>query len=321
VFALAGFGVDYAGSTTNPLLTAPAPNGVGVGPVFSEFQVLQIHPAVAYQVTDRLAVAAGPTLDLAVLKVNPFLATAPDNANGDAFFTYPQGNHSETTWGGGFVGGVYYQADTWAAGASVKSPQWFDNFRYNSSDELGRPRSFAFHLELPMTVSVGAAYTGLEGWVFALDVRYLDFASTKGLGEAGFAPDGAVRGVGWKSVFAVATGAQYRLTEAVSLRAGYGWHENPIPDGQAFINAVAPVILEHEIWVGASWRVTEDFALSVTYGHGFQNAIEGPLVTPTGAVPGTSVRNTTSADAVLLGASVKFGCPTKCRSAPVQGEL
>ena len=30
VFALAGFGADYAGSNSNPLLTAPPPHGIGL---------------------------------------------------------------------------------------------------------------------------------------------------------------------------------------------------------------------------------------------------------------------------------------------------
>jgi long-chain fatty acid transport protein len=141
VFAAAGFGVDYAGSTTNPALTAPPPTGIGFGPVFSELEVLQITPAVAYRLTDRLSVAAGPTLDLATLKLAPGLFAAPDDANRDGFATYPQATHSQTTWGGGFVVGAYYQADTWAVGASLKSPQWFDTLRFNSSDELGRPRT------------------------------------------------------------------------------------------------------------------------------------------------------------------------------------
>jgi long-chain fatty acid transport protein len=310
VFALAGFGVDYAGSTTNFPLTAPPPAGIGFGPVFSEFQVLQIHPAFAVQVTERLFVAAGPTLNLATLKVTPGLFAAPNDANRDGFFTYPQATHGETTWGAGFVLGAYYKADVWAAGASVKSPQWFDTFRFNSSDELGRLRKLEVNIDLPMIVSVGASYTGIEQWVFAVDVRHLDYANANFLGHSGLSADGAVRGLGWTSIFAVAAGAQYQWTDAISLRTGYSWNENPIPDNESFINTVSPVIVEHTVYAGASWSVTRDFALSVAYAHGFENSIEGPMPTPGGAVPRTAVRNSTSADMLLFGASVKFGgCP------------
>jgi long-chain fatty acid transport protein len=320
VFAIAGFGVDYAGSTTNPLLTAPPPNGVGVGPVFSEFQVLQIAPAVAWRMTERFSVAAGPTLDLARLKVDPFIGAAPDDANGDGVFTFPQGNQSQATWGGGFVVGAFYQADTWAVGASFRSPQWFDTFRYNSSDELGRPRSFNFDLDLPLIVSLGGAYTGWERLVLATDLRYLDYASTHGLGDKGFAPNGAIRGVGWKDIFAAAFGAQYQLTDALSLRLGYGWNENAVPGNQSLINTVSPVLLEHVLSAGVSWNVTRDFTLSVAYLHGFENSITGLFLSPAGPITGTSVRNTTSADSIVLGGSVKFGCPTRHRIADAPHE-
>src|SRR5262249_4341526 len=273
IFSLAGFGVDFPGSTSNPLFTAPPPAGLGFGPVHSEFQALQIVPALTYRATNRVSVAAGPTLTLAPLRVEPGLFAAPDDANGDGFATSPAATHARTVVGGGFTVGVYYQADGWAVGASLKSPQWLDTFRFNARDERGRPRDLAFHVDGPTIVSVGGAYTGLEGWTFGLDVRYIDFANTSGLEDRGFTPDGAVRGLGWRSIFAVAVGAQYRVGDKLAVRAGYSWNQSPIPDGVSFINTVAPTIVEHTVYAGLSWNVTEDFALSIAYLHAFENAI------------------------------------------------
>jgi long-chain fatty acid transport protein len=165
-----------------------------------------------------------------------------------------------------------------------------------------------------MIVSVGASYTGLERLVLAADVRYIDFADANGFGRRGFSPDGALRGLGWRSIVAAAAGVQYQLTPGLSLRLGYSWNENPIPDNQAFVSTPAPTITEHILTAGVSWKVTDDFVLSVAYGHGFENAIEGPLVTPAGLVPGTSVRNSTSGDFVVVGASLKFGPSAAPRS-------
>jgi long-chain fatty acid transport protein len=308
IFAQAGFGLDYPGSTTDPLLTPPPPNGIGVGPIHSDYQVLQITPAVAYQLTDRLSVAAGPILDLATLLIDPAFFAAPDDANGDGFATFPTGSHTQTTWGGGFIVGTYYRADTWGLGASIKSPQWFDTFRFNSRDELGRPRDLRFGLDLPMILSVGASYTGWERWVLAADLRYLDFANANGFGDKGFTPEGAVGGAGWRNIFALALGAQYQMTDALSLRAGYTWNENPIPNSQTSFNLAVPTIIQNTLYAGASWQVTEDFALSLAYIHGFENSIQGPLVFPAGAVLGTSVRSSAAVNSAVLGATVKFGC-------------
>ena len=123
-------------------------------------------------------------------------------------------------WGAGFHVGAYYTWESWGFGASFKSPQWFETFRYQATDELGHPRNLKLRFDYPMIVSLGAAYSGFDRFLFALDVRYVDYRNTKGFGPAGFDATGAVTGVGWDSVVLVAAGVQYRLSEAVSLRMG-----------------------------------------------------------------------------------------------------
>ena len=138
---MAGFGLDYAASATNPVLTPPPPAGLGFGPVSSDYQVLQIAPSAVYEVSERFSVSAGPTLNMALLRLDPGVFAAPDDANGNGFPTYPSATHGQTSWGGGFILGAYYAADIWTFGASVKSPQWFETFEFNSANELGQPAS------------------------------------------------------------------------------------------------------------------------------------------------------------------------------------
>jgi hypothetical protein len=59
----------------------------------------------------------------------------------------------------------------------------------------------------------------------------------------------------------------------------------------------------------ATWLVMAWFALSAAYLRGFQSAITGPVLAPVGPVPGTSVRNSAAADALVIGATVRFGGP------------
>src|SRR5204863_6707 len=100
----------------------------------------------------------------------------PDDANGDGFGTYPAATHGRLQAGAGVQAGIFYNYDAcWHFGASLKSPQWFETFRYNSADELGRPRSAEFRFDYPLMASVGASYTGLQGWVLAADFRYIDY--------------------------------------------------------------------------------------------------------------------------------------------------
>jgi len=312
IFAVAGFGLDYAGSTTNPVLTPPPPVGLGFGPIFSQYQVLQIAPALVYEVNEQLSVSFSPLLDIGTAQLDPAVFAAPDDANGDTFATNPPGTHSRTAWGGGFSLGAYYQAGDWAFGASYKSQQWFQSYRFNTSNELGVPRTVKFGLDLPAIVSVGTSYTGFDRWLLAADVRYLDYNNTAGFGDSGFAPNGALRGVGFRSIFAVALGTQYQMTDALSVRLGYSWNENPIPSSQTAANVASPLFMQHTLSAGASYQITDVFSVSLAYAHIFENSSTGPIVRPAGAVPGTSITSTVAADMVLIGATVKFGCP-RCR--------
>jgi outer membrane receptor protein involved in Fe transport len=74
----------------------------------------------------------------------------------------------------------------------------------------------------------------------------------------------------------------------------------------------SPLVIEHEVYAGASWNVTPDFLLTLAYQHGFHNSVSGPIVTPFGSVPGSSVSISAAGDLVTLGATIKFGA---CRGA------
>jgi long-chain fatty acid transport protein len=304
VFPIAGFGVNYPASITNPILMPQPPNGLGLGSIYSNLEVFQIAPTIGFQVSDRLSVGVGPTLDLANLRVDPLFVAAP-NANG----AYPPGTHTRMTWGGGFQLGVYYAIScAWQVGASLKSPQWFDDFRFQTVDERGRPRFATFSADLPLITSFGVAYSGIERLLLAADFRFVDFGDADGLRQKGFDATGAVRGVGWESVFAVSLGAQYQLTDSLAVRLGYSYNDNPIPDAQSSINVGSPTTIEHILYLGGSYRLSQALTMSLAYAHGFENSISGPLQTPFGPVPGSSVKNTTSADTVVLQVSVRFGC-------------
>jgi long-chain fatty acid transport protein len=244
---------------------------------------------------------------MANLRADPFFVASPNDANGDGFNTYYPGTHSRMYWGFGVQAGIYYRTDNcWHFGASIKSPQWFETFEFNSSDELGQPHTPKFRFDYPLMASIGLGYTGLDRWTFACDFRFIDYHNTAGFSQTGFDESGAVRGLGWDSVFAVAAGAQYQWTDCVSLRLGYSYNTNPIDSGNTMFNVASPLILQHTVYMGGSYNLTGNFLVSVAYAHAFENSVEGQIVTPLGAIPTSSVQSKVSADTWMFGATVKF---------------
>jgi long-chain fatty acid transport protein len=140
-----------------------------------------------------------------------------------------------------------------------------------------------------------------------VDARYLNYSGTDGYEDGGFDPTGAFAGLGWKDVYGVSAGTQYQMTDAASVRVGYSYNTNPISDSQSFFNVGSPLIIQHGANVGASYNLTSSFKVSIAYSHFFENSVSGPIYAPGfGAVPGTNIRSTASADSVLIGASFNY---------------
>jgi long-chain fatty acid transport protein len=300
VSGVAGFKTDISG-TGNPILF---PQPFGLGQVSSEASILELTPVVSLQLTDRLFVSAGPIIGLGQIGVQPFVFDSP-NTDG----IYPSGRTSRYHWGGGVQAGAYFVCnDAWQFGASVKSPVWFQTFEIPSTDANGLPRTLYADVDLPLIVSLGTAYTGLENWVVAADVRYLDYANAEGLGDpASFDANGALRGLGFDSVFAAAVGVQRQLNDCVAARMGYGLNQNPISDSESVFNTASPLIYEHFVNFGLSLNLTRAVKASLAYTYIFENEVTGPIVSPVlGTIPGSSVTNRLNAHVISIGVSTTF---------------
>ncbi len=311
VYGIGGFSSNFPASSlanpanANPILTPQPPVGVGVGRVFARAEIYQVAPTISYALTDKLSIGAAPTVDLAFAQADPLFLAAPNITGGVA--TYGPGTGSSFVWGGGFQLGLYYITDSnWRLGASYKSIQWFEPLHFNSNDQLGNPVFVQERFNLPSITSIGAAYSGFERLLWAVDVRYFDYENAAGFNWSGFLPDGSVAGLGWKSVVGASTGLQYLLTDLLSLQVGYTFVDNPIPSSQEMFNVGTSLTISHFVSVGASVRIRQCVLANIAYTHGFENSLTGPYVTPAGPIAGTSITNTTAADWMTAGFTLQF---------------
>ncbi len=303
VLGVGGSHVNYPasvfGGTNNPILFAQP---LGLGRLSASVDILQIDPTLSYQFTDCLAIGFAPTLTVADLGASP-LFLGPKNSDG----MYPEGYGTRYTWGGGFQVGLYYTPTAdWRFGASLKSPQWMEPFRFQTQDSFGRPEVETFRLDYPLIASVGGSYTGFANWVLGCDVRYFNYAGTAGFEGKGFAPDGALIGLDWKDVYSVAVGVQRQLSERFFLRLGYVYNDNPITSEASQFNVASPLITQHTVHLGGSYMFADNWLLSVSYVHAFENEVSGPLQVAGTPIAGTSVASKVSADTLTAGFSKRF---------------
>jgi len=309
VYGIGGFSSNFPSSAlgpgANPILTPQPPNGIGVGRVYSHADIYQVAPTVSYALTEKLSFGFSPTIDLANVQADPLFLAPPNVVGGVP--TYGPGTGSSFAWGGGFQLGAYYIINpAWRLGASYKSIQWFEPLHFQSNDTLGNPVFNRIRFNLPSITSIGAAFTGFERLVWAVDVRYFDYENASGFNGSGYTPSGAVAGLGWRSVIGVSNGVQYSMTDRLDLRAGYTYVDNPIPSSQEQFNVGTSLIMKNFLSIGASYRLRQNVLANVAYTHGFQSSLTGPYLTPTGPIPNTSITNTTSVDWIQAGFTVQF---------------
>ena len=300
VGGVAGFKTTLIADAANPIL---APPPIGLGRVSSEASFLQLAPTLAVSLSDRLSIAAGPIVTVGELEVEPFIFDSP-NADG----RYPSGRASRYHWGGGAQIGAYFISGDMHWGVSLKTPTWMEEFRFFSQDAAGNPRVLHANIDLPMILSVGTAYSGIADWEFAADVRYFDYKNTQGFGDpAVFSPTGALGGLDWSSVIAVALGAQRRLTERLYLRGGYTFNQSPIKNSEAMFNLAAPLFYQHMLSTGASWMLSDAITVNLAYSYFLPSDRTGPIVLPgVGVVPGTEVSQRLDAHILNFGLTARY---------------
>ncbi|MFA8019652.1 OmpP1/FadL family transporter [Bremerella cremea] len=275
VYGIGGFRNNMPMDASNPLLAS--------GPVFADAEIMQIAPTISMQLGERWSVGIAPTITAARMMFDPLGPSAITP-------TATAGSGNRVHWGGGIQGGVYYASpNCWRAGFTVKSPQWFEEFRFFTSSGV-----VGFDLDYPLILSGGLAYYGWERWVFAADVRYFDYANTAGFKD-----------LGWQSVFAGAIGAQYQLTDLWKLRAGYNFNQNPIGSEDVFTNIASPLIQTHNIALGAGCLLTDNVELNLAYVYLVNSEVSGPLPSPPFGANDT-MSHRINAHSLLLGVQIRY---------------
>jgi long-chain fatty acid transport protein len=248
-----GMNTDYE---QNPFASfgAQGPAGVDLKQVF-------VAPTLAYEFAEgqSLGVSAiGLVQGFRAEGIQPFSAASADPAN----FT---NRGTDVAFGAGFrlgyfgeFGGVlslgaFYQSKVWA--------QEFDRYGGLFADQGG--------FDVPASYGAGIALRPTPQLVLAADVRRIEYAGVNSVGNPlsvlfTGVPFGASDGpgFGWRDVTVVKFGAAYDVSEAFTLRAGYGRSENPVPQSETLLNILAPGVVQDHFTVGATWRSGEGFEVT-----------------------------------------------------------
>jgi len=259
-----GFAI-YGNGGMNTDYNKPIP-GFGTTPAGVDLTQVFITPTLAYRLTENHAFGISP-----IFAVQQFKAQGLEN--------FGVGNNGyDYSYGGGVRVGYTGRLTDWlTVGASYQSRIWATRFKDYAN-------LFAEHggFDIPQNFTVGFALNPYKPLTFALDVEEIYFSEVKSVGNplsaqtyaSGLGSDGGP-GFGWNNVTVIKTGIAYAATDQLTLRAGFNYSTQPIPDNQTYFNILAPAVVQYHVTAGATWRFNHDWELSVFYAHAFEQTVNG----------------------------------------------
>lgn len=265
----------------------PANMLCGNGSLGVDMSQLIVAPTVAYKVNNQHAIGLALLLGYQQFKAHGMQAF--DNAPGFPRFTGAPGNvtnngYDSSTGVGlrlGYQGRLTDQITIGAAYAPKMNMSRLDKYKGLFAENGD--------FDIPSHYSIGVAFTPLPAWTIALDVGRINYSDAASVSNpsSNQAPLGAANGpgFGWKDIDVFKIGVAWRMSDALTLRAGYNKGDNPITPADVSFNILAPGVMKEHYTAGATYSWDKDNEVtamlmvaprqSVT-GPSFFNAILGP---------------------------------------------
>jgi long-chain fatty acid transport protein len=260
VFGNGGMNTDY--TQPFPLFGSSSP-GVDLSQLF-------ISPTFAYKITPEHAV--GVSLNLAWQR---FKAHGLENFTAPSgpmqFSAYPSSvtnNGYDNSYGYGFrIGYLGQFSPMFALGLTYQSKTWmteFDNYKGLFAEQGG--------MDIPANYGIGIAVTPTSALTVAFDVLRIEYSGIRSVNnpllpnlfQAQLGTDGGA-GFGWQDVTAYKLGVQYAINPQWTVRGGYNYGKQPIPESETFFNFLAPGVVESHWTLGATWTLENKSELSFSF--------------------------------------------------------
>jgi long-chain fatty acid transport protein len=286
IFAQGGMGVDFQDVTNF---------AGGKDSLYSQVAFLRLAPTAAYNLTDRLTL--GATLFAGYATVDyEFFPRMPQGQKVDGLSSFTLA---------GRLGFAYQINEQWAIGGTYTSESALDfddgEMELNFGPRLGTVTYRDASMEdftWPQQVEMGVSFRPAPKWLLAFDVSWINWsAAIETVTVKASNPNQPVPApyqrievpfiMEWDDQWVFGLGAQYEVTSSWTLRAGYNYGQNPVPDET--LNPLFPAIVEHHLtggftYTAGSWDL--DFALEHALENNQKNTGEP---SPTNPFAGTEV--------------------------------
>lgn len=246
----------------------------GSSPAGVDLKQVFITPTIAARVAPGHSIGVSPILVIQGYTgrgIQPFAGYSADPA-------HMTNNGTDWSVGGGVrVGYLGQLGDRVSIGAFYQSRVWTGRFEKYAGLFAGQGG-----FDVPESYGAGIALRATGALTLAADVKRIEYSQIASvgnplsqlfLGQPFGAADGP--GFGWQDVTVVKVGASYVVSPSLTVRAGYGHSDNPVPASETLVNILAPGVVTHHITAGATWTTASGLEVTGYVLHAPKNTVEG----------------------------------------------
>ncbi len=233
----------------------------GGGKLGVDLMQLVVAPTVAYKLNAQHAV--GVSLLLGYQRFEAYGLQAFDNAPGFPPFTGAPGSvtnreYASSTGVGLRLGYQGRLSDTLTIGAAYApkmSMGEFDKYKGLFAESGG--------FDIPSHYSIGVAFMPTPALTIAVDIGRINYSDARSVNNPSVppvAPLGAANGpgFGWQDIDVFKLGVAWRMSDALTLRAGYNKGQNPITARDVTFNILAPGVMKDHYTAGFTYALDKD---------------------------------------------------------------
>jgi long-chain fatty acid transport protein len=186
---------------------------------------------------------------------------------------------TDSAWGyGGRIGYMGQITPKFSIGAAYQSKIYMEEF--DSYQGLYAEQG---DFDIPSTWTIGLAVMPTPAVTLAFDVQTIYYSEIKAINNpllpnlmtAPLGADGGA-GFGWEDMTIFKLGVQWQAAPEWTLRAGFSYGEQPIPDSEMLFNILAPGVIETHATLGVTKAFGANHELDLAVMHGFDKTVSGP---------------------------------------------
>ena len=158
--------------------------------------------------------------------------------------------------------------------------------------------------DIPCNWTAGIVYSATDQLRFAFDVRQINYSKVKSIGKpidamalppAFLNPGGDPNnpndytpnpnhvplgsdegsGFGWEDMTAFKLGIEYDVNTDWTIRGGYAYGDQPIPETEVLFNILAPGVIQSHVALGFTKKMPKDQAIHFSFNYALNNKVEG----------------------------------------------